>query len=132
MGYFFYKPMHWLKGVLICSIFFSTSCFWVNEPNEEEMGNLELTDAEKSGENYTYKILLNDSTKPNLGFGFIIYINDREIIHQSHENTGEAISSYNSFENASYAAKNMINKLKNAAKEVSDKKASNEKPNPLD
>lgn len=92
----------------------TTSCYWINPPSEDESGSMALTEEEMGGAFYDYKTYYIDSTHKERGLGFIIYLNNKELLRKSHEIMDEDIVPFQSVAAASIAAEAYIEKLKSA------------------
>lgn len=90
-----------------------TSCYWINQPDEEESGSVNLSLEEMSGAEYNYSIFLNDSLQPEKGYGFTILLNNKELLRQTHEIAETELIIYKDKQSAITAAETMIDKLKN-------------------
>lgn len=97
-------------------VIMTTSCYWINPPSEDESGSMALTEEEMGGAFYDYKTYYLDSTHKERGLGFIIYLNNKELLRQSHESMDEDIVPFQSVAAASIAAEAYIEKLKSAVK----------------
>ncbi len=123
MWHLIFRLRNWSLLVFIFLSLFISSCFWINEPNADEIGSLELSADEISGETYSYKIFLNDSSNQSFGYGFLVKLNNRELVRQCHENIDGEIEKYKTANAAMIAAETMIDYLKNTARQQASQKS---------
>lgn len=113
------KRLTWIAFILPVVFGINYSCYWINQPSEEEAGSLSLSQDELSGAEYGYTLFLNDSLHPEKGYGFTLLLNKKELLRQSHEVNDEELILYKDKISAITAAELMIDKLKNASNQNS-------------
>lgn len=106
----------WTCILLVYFLFMTTSCYWINPPSEDESGSMALTEEEMNGAIYEYKTYYLDSMRKEGGLGFIILLNNKELLRRSHEIIDNDIIPYKTELEASVAAEAFIEKLKSSLK----------------